>query len=531
MKKYLIALSLVGLVTTSCYEKLNITPPNAITNEQVMELLKNGNDETVTTIMGAMADGLNAEFKHTGSLNGWSNEYYTYAQALDVNRSFAGNDMVLSAQPPSGDDLAMYNFTSLRTSDNVTNEPFWIRGYDLVQAANKVFNLLTDELVETNGNVKLKDYQGRAYLTRAYGYLFLMENYGTDELGVPIYTRYTLAQEIQARASAAATFDSIILWTKKAISLFEAAGIGYSQNVNGDLNLGVANYVLARAALWKQDWATAITACDKLIANYSLMNENQYVARNEPGESGEKYVYYAESRGFTNLKANPECIMGWDDANKGRESANYWLNFMANGKQARIDNRLYEKIADQDYRKANFQKAAFGKFIAPSTNGFETDGSEYDIGSYINLKFAANVGIGGKIGNTTVSQPGIIDYSLFRVSEAYLMKAEAQAQSGQGDPKATLNILISARTNGALDCDSYPSMSGMSALDMVKLQTRIEMWGEHSLEFYNNRRWKVNVDRSGSTVHHTAGQIPYAQLVLQIPQQEINTNNLIVQNP
>ena len=175
MKKYLIALSLVGLVTTSCYEKLNITPPNAITNEQVMELLKNGNDETVTTIMGAMADGLNAEFKHTGSLNGWSNEYYTYAQALDVNRSFAGNDMVLSAQPPTGDDLAMYNFTSLRTSDNVTNEPFWIRGYDLVQAANKVFNLLTDELVETNGNVKLKDYQGRAYLTRAYGYLFLME--------------------------------------------------------------------------------------------------------------------------------------------------------------------------------------------------------------------------------------------------------------------------------------------------------------------------------------------------------------------
>ena len=76
MKKYLIALSLVGLVTTSCYEKLNITPPNAITNEQVLELLKNGNDETVTTIMGALADGLNAEFKHTGSLNGWSNEYY-----------------------------------------------------------------------------------------------------------------------------------------------------------------------------------------------------------------------------------------------------------------------------------------------------------------------------------------------------------------------------------------------------------------------------------------------------------------------
>ena len=242
--------------------------------------------------------------------------------------------------------------------------------------------------------------------------------------------------------------------------------------------------------------------------------------------------YLNQSDWRVNANANQGYSLGGLILNvSSKVIANYWLNFMANGKQARIDNRLYEKIADQDYRKANFQKAAFGKFIAPSTNGFATDGSEYDIGSYINLKFAANVGIGGKIGNTTVSQPGIIDYSLFRVSEAYLMKAEAQAQSGQGDPKATLNILISARTNGALDCDSYPSMSGMSALDMVKLQTRIEMWGEHSLEFYNNRRWKVNVDRSGSTVHHTAGQIPYAQLVLQIPQQEINTNNLIVQNP
>ena len=54
MKKYLIALSLVGLVTTSCYEKLNITPPNSITNEQVLKLLETADDKTIVTIMGAM---------------------------------------------------------------------------------------------------------------------------------------------------------------------------------------------------------------------------------------------------------------------------------------------------------------------------------------------------------------------------------------------------------------------------------------------------------------------------------------------
>lgn len=531
MKKYSIAILLLGLIATSCNEKLNITPPNAITNEQVLELLETADDETVVSIMGAMADGLNSEFKHTSSINGWSNDYWAYAQSLDVQRGFSGNDMVLDNLPPTGADLEMYNFVSLRTADNVNNEPFWRRGYYLVHAANKVFNLLTDELVEQNGSSKLKEYQARAYLTRAYGYLYLMENYGTDELGVPIYTVYSLDQSTVARSTAEATFDSIVKWAGRAVSLFEEAGVGYDHNTKGDLNAGIANYVLARAALWKKDWATVVTACDKLIDNYALMSEDQYVGRNA-ANAGEPCVYYAAGRGFTDLSANPECILGWDNANKERSSADYWLNFMASGKQARIDDRLYNKIADEDYRKDNFQVSAFGKFIAPSASSFADDGSEYDIGTYINLKFAANVGIGGSVGNSTTCKYGTIDYCLFRVSEAYLMKAEAQAQQGQdGEAKNTLNTLIAARTNGALTCDTYPSMSGMSALDMVKLQTRIEMWGEHSLEFYNNRRWKIDVDRSGSTVHHTANTIPYAQLVLQIPEQELNTNNLIVQNP
>ena len=42
MKKYLIALSALAFATTSCYEKLNIAPPNRITNDQIQELLKSG---------------------------------------------------------------------------------------------------------------------------------------------------------------------------------------------------------------------------------------------------------------------------------------------------------------------------------------------------------------------------------------------------------------------------------------------------------------------------------------------------------
>ncbi len=61
-----------------------------------------------------------------------------------------------------------------------------------------------------------------------------------------------------------------------------------------------------------------------------------------------------------------------------------------------------------------------------------------------------------------------------RSSEVLLMKAEAQAQPGdEAGAKATLNQLLAARTrNGEtpLTCDTYPSMQGLSALEMVYLQ-------------------------------------------------------------
>ena len=122
-----------------------------------------------------------------------------------------------------------------------------------------------------------------------------------------------------------------------------------------------------------------------------------------------------------------------------------------------------------------------------------------------------------------------------RYPELYLMKAEALAQQGnESGAKEVLNTLLAARTRegvAPLTCDTYSSMAGMSALDMVKLQTRIEMWGERGVEWYNNIRWGIPVNRSGSTVHHNpALTYPAASMTLLIPDQEMQTNNLCVQH-
>lgn len=551
MKKYLILLSLVGLVTTSCYEKLNITPPNSITNEQVMDLLENADDATVVTIMGALAEALPAQIKG-GSYTTFNQAYYAYNyQSQGSLRCLSGNDLVLGLTTPGGDIGNLYSCTNLRNSAGDDLLGYWKRGYALAQAANKMFVMLTDELLATNSSAALKSFAGWGYVTRAYGYLWLMENFAyaydgsASQLGVPIYTVYSTNQELKPRASEAETYDSIFTWLNKGISLMEQGlpdyGNNYTQNGEGKINLGFAYFVQARAALCAHDWALASSACDKLLANYStLMNEEQYVAKNENvgynADNGTNYdfVYFADSLGFTCLDKNPENIFGYTNANKAYGSQNSLYNVLSGGYLTRIDDRLYNQIDDNDYRKDNFKDMAGVSYSAPSQAAFD-DGSQLTLGSYTNFKFAANVGVDMVPGTTTDCNPSIIDYSMFRLAEVYLMKAEALAQQGnESGAKEVLNTLLAARTReGAapLTCDTYSSMAGMSALDMVKLQTRIEMWGERGVEWYNNIRWGIPVNRSGSTVHHNpALTYPAASMTLLIPDQEMQTNNLCVQN-
>ena len=130
--------------------------------------------------------------------------------------------------------------------------------------------------------------------------------------------------------------------------------------------------------------------------------------------------------------------------------------------------------------------------------------------------------------HTNASQVDEQEFCKFRLSEVYLMKAEAQASSGKdGDAKATLNELLRARTRAgktALTCDTYPSMKGLSALDMVKLQWRIEMWGENGLNYYCHKRWNEPSTRTGSN-HWNTTSWSVDDMEWKIPMRELQTNS------
>ena len=167
---------------------------------------------------------------------------------------------------------------------------------------------------------------------------------------------------------------------------------------------------------------------------------------------------------------------------------------------------------------------AFGDYTYPTNSVVEF------IPAYTNLKFAATHGIG----SNDKKQVGTVTCFYMRSSEVLLMKAEAQAQDNNPTgAKATLNTLLAARTRtGAtpLTCDTYASMNGMTALQMVQLQTRIELWGENGREFFNNKRWGIAVNRTGSGNHVDKGTYSVANMTLKIPDEEILYNPMCEQN-
>jgi len=396
-----------------------------------------------------------------------------------------------------------------------------------------MLNFLDDETVGTN--TTLKEYKARGLVVRAYAYDFLMENYqdaylqgGKDKLGMMLYDYYSPTQDYKARSSSTETYDFIKNDLTTAVQLFTDAGKGYTSDLT-DIDLGVANFLLARVSLESGDWTTTISACDAILTNYpTLMDQNVYGGVNNVGTETLPEIR-PETNGFLYNAKNPEVILGFP-VGTALTVHNGWMNPFAEGNGglgegfARIDNQLYEKIAADDYRKDCFMSKDFGDYTYPTNKTVKY------IPIYTNLKFAATHGIG----TDDKKNVGTVTCYYMRSSEVLLMKAEAEAQSGDAtSAKATLNILLKARTrSGAttLTCDNYSSMSGMTALQMVQLQTRIELWGEGGREFFNNKRWGIAIDRTASSDHVDKSTYSVSDMTLKIPENEMLYNPLCVQN-
>ena len=517
MKKYILFSALIAMLVflASCANQLYSDPAQQITEKQIIELSKSNPDVILTPMAG------NIEVYPKGQYNTsvWSRNL----RVLLVGMDYKGNDMVHLNVEQNSWMRRDYEMRGYQTQIDEVPGPWWAWMYQFVYKANQFLALIPDLETVTNPEVldKLKTYRAIGLTLRAWGYSYLMWTFqddylhgGKDKAGVPLYLEPNIPAA--GRGLAQEVWDQIVADATEAVRLFNEGGRDPLASVS-DMDATVANMILARAALTMGDWNTVINATDAVIVTYpTLMNETDYT-----------------TKGFGWMNVD-EIIYGFDfDQTVGDNSSFHgWMNILGDGgyggsqgagSRNAIDSRLYDKINNNDYRKSNF-------LDAPVEHTYAGSDAPVMLPKYANMKFAAPAHTG---------RPNYVQGEIFiRTSEAILMKAEAQARNGQdAQAKATLNTLLAARTKSGetpLNCDTYTSMAGMSALEMVQLQTRIELWGE-GFEFINNKRWNIDINRiTPSSENHTfVGEKPFTvqpYLTLQIPLSELQYNQYITQD-
>lgn len=531
MKK-IFAIALACSLFASCSDKLDVAPPNSITEEQIKELLRTGDAAVIDLIIGGMANNMPRVINSAGTGAASSDGRYSNILGLLAMRNLQANDVVFGSRSLTGFGSDEYKFLDFTSATTDKNPPYWTYAWNIITTANKMLNLLDDNTV--GDNAKLKDYKARGLVVRAYAYNFLMDNYqdaylqgGNTKLGVPLYDFYSPVQENKARASADETYAFIKKDLNDAERLLSEAGIGYTAEIS-DLDLGVVHYLQAKVALATGDYATVIDRSNKVLAQKpNLISEAAYGGKIKKVNGVDEVR--PETNAFLNAKTNPELIFGFPEG-EASTLHHAWYNPFGesfggiNEGYARIDNRLYEKIAEADFRKDAFLAADYGDYTYP------TNLAQRFIPVYTNLKFAATHGMG----SDDKKQVGRVGHTYFRTSEVLLMKAEAQARSNdENGAIATLDLLLKNRTKAGyptLTSTNYPGMSGLSTLQKIQLQIRVEMWGEGGLEFYNNKRWNIPVERASSANHVDKSSYAVSNMTLKIPLNEILYNDKIVQN-
>jgi hypothetical protein len=184
----------------------------------------------------------------------------------------------------------------------------------------------------------------------------------------------------------------------------------------------------------------------------------------------------------------------------------------------KVNTALYDQIPDTDIRKQ--------WFLSPDNTSSLIDNEKiegysiveyFGLEPYVNTKFGAYQSV---FGNTTNAS----DWPLMRVEEMYLIKAEAEAMSGNlAAGKSTLENFVQAYRDPSF---VSKATSPQQFQDEVWLQRRMELWGEgHSL--FDLLRLKKPVVRK-NTNYHASVQFnlePESQIMIyRIPQCEMETN-------
>ena len=322
-----------------------------------------------------------------------------------------------------------------------------------------------------------------AKFARALCYFYLVNEYGA----VPIVlTTDAQASSQQPRDSVNTVYDQIENdLTDAQASL--PADLSYYAGARTRATSWAAKALLARIYLYRGKWSQAESMATAVIGNpglFSILSDPTKVFLANSQEGILQYV--------------PPFTSSWMASNLGTSATALTPNFV-------LSDSLYASFETGDLRKADWV-------------GIKTYGS-------INYPFPSKYKYVGGVG-------AIENAQLLRLSEQYLIRAEARTQQGKfGDAATDVNVV---RTRaGLLNTTATDKPSLMAAIEH---EWRTEFFCEWGHRWLDLKRWPgisspavTRADEVLSVVKGSKWQSTDA--LYPIPQPEINANVNLTQNP
>lgn len=405
----------------------------------------------------------------------------------------------------------------------------WANPYSATMQVNYflpcVEALIDDKSISEEDRIQLVRYRGEAKWTRAFNNWYLMDHYCQSytrtnptepATGIPLVTEFDPTYDYSkypGRATLAETFTAIEDDLKDAYEDLSA----YEKSLGADaykaaispnayyLNTYAVLALQARVALLKGDWQTAVDKAEAVIdnPNYSLATTSNY-GNLWDSDRGPELIFVP----FGNAAQSdyvPSTGSAWIDAN------------VRNADYVASANALAMYDADNDVR--------YSWFFADRE--LSVEGSL--VYAPVFIKFPGNPEFNKTNTNDLRNLP-----KPFRLSETYLILAEAAAELGQA-AKAN-SALDELRRNRILNYESE-TYQGNELTQQIRLERTRELIGE-GFRISDLRRWGQGFTRSidydvdyedtpsilvpsGCTLSYPAGD---RRFVWPIPKSEMEAN-------
>lgn len=401
--------------------------------------------------------------------------YYDFASPTFFGRNIIGlGDLATDnvSAKTSGNDLSSFYTYNVREDNRVLLE-IWMSGYRIYHKSTCLISDIEDMKVGASNSdvLKLTSVEAQAYSMRALTNFNMVNVFGfpysaITKSGPGLVVVRNCENADGFRSSLDKTYESINKDIEKAIELFEESNTSltpFSMNETAILALK------ARVQMKMEDYKGVVETTQKIMDGSNMLVGNESA--------------YFDMWGSTTLNFEDIFVIGSDYQNYNYSTS---LNTLYGAFGTKISPSLISIFAENDYRL--------------NVINFKTKQGQP-------AKFRGGI-----------AKPNNYNVPVFRLSEIYLLSAEAKAHLG--DATGIDDLFEIAKRNIDLKKGDIPT-SGQALLDFISEERRRELYQE-------GHRW-VDMRRTGEIMTRPDldnGNFDVQKFVYPVPLYEINASGI-----